>query len=390
MDFQKITFLLGGPFPTPKAYGVTTRETINVLLKDSIDVEIYCYKSTYNDPDFDSIIEHIEHFQSSYITKHLRRIALFGSSKFNSILFRLVSLIDFMRSIRQIKKASSDVFWTREPLYAFLCLIFFKNTRIILEVHEFSNLLLFKVLKVYLNRITFCPINECNLKFLKSIYRKSFNFIISPMGISRNSIASRVEVEDFVKKIRSQKYNQIKIGYAGKLRPTTYSKGIEDLIFLAKLLQDNHSCMEVNLLGATKEEFRYFEQLITKNSIEECYLQVKEHVPHSLALSLLKNFDVLVLPVYSNSKYIGMPLKLIEYLAAGRIVIFGDSQLYRDMVPESLRVFSYTPQDIDDLYKSILRAINYEKLFDLIIEGIEFAEKFTWERRTRNIIWSSK
>jgi glycosyltransferase involved in cell wall biosynthesis len=162
------------------------------------------------------------------------------------------------------------------------------------------------------------------------------------------------------------------------------------MIFLAKMLQDNRYNMSVNLLGMTKDEFKYFEHLIIENSIEDHYLKVSEHVPHTQALALLKSFDVLVLPAYLNSKYIGMPLKLLEYFAAGKIVIIANSHFYRDILPESLRVFSYIPQDIDDLYKSILRAIKYEELVDLINEGIEFAEKFTWERRTRNIIWSSK
>ena len=44
MEFQKIAFLLGSAFPTPKAYGITTRETMNVLIKDLFTVRVFCFK----------------------------------------------------------------------------------------------------------------------------------------------------------------------------------------------------------------------------------------------------------------------------------------------------------------------------------------------------------
>ena len=386
MKFQKIAFLLGGAFPTPKAYGVTTRETINVLIKDSFNVRVFCYKSYYTDPDFDSILPLITNYKLGYISKYLRKIALAGVSKFNSILFRLVSLIVLLNNISQLKHFKPEVIWTREPLYAFICLIRIKNIKVVLEVHEISNFLSFRILNKFLDHILFCPINEPTLKFLQKNFFEDFNFEISPMGINANSVASRNEVKNFVKKVKNLQLNSLKIAYVGKLRPTTYSKGIEDLILLAKLLQDNKSYMEVNLIGAMKGDDKFIRQLTTTNNIDKNYLKIHAHVPHSIAVASLKRFDVLILPSYADSNYIGMPLKLLEYLASGRIVIFGKSQLYKDMIPDNIKIFSYSPSDVNDLYESILDALNYEQLENLIISGIEFAETLTWENRTRKII----
>ena len=386
MKFQKIAFLLGSAFPTPKAYGITTRETINVLIKDSFNVRVFCYKSYYSDPDFDSILPLIAYYKLGYISKYLRKIALAGVSKFNSVLFRLVSILVLFNNISQLKHFNPEVIWTREPLYAFICLIRMKNIKVILEVHEISNFLSFRILNKFLDHILFCPINEPNLKFLQKNFFEDFNFEISPMGINANSVASRDEVKNFVKRVKNLQLNSMKIAYVGKLRPTTYSKGIEDLILLAKLLQDNKSYMEVNLIGAMKGDDKFIRQLTTTHSIDKNYLKIHEHVPHSIAVALLKRFDVLVLPSYADSSYIGMPLKLLEYLASGRIVIFGKSQLYKDMIPDNIKIFSYSPNDVNDLYESILDALNYEQLENLIISGIEFAETLTWENRTRKII----
>lgn len=386
MKFQKIVFLLGSAFPTPKAYGITTRETINVLIRDSFNVRVFCYKSYYTDPDFNSILPLITYYKLGHISKCLRKIALAGVSKFNSILFRLVSLVVLLNNISQLKHFKPEVIWTREPLYAFICLIRMKDIKVVLEVHEISNFLSFRILNKFLDRILFCPINEPTLNFLQKKIFENFNFEISPMGINANSVASRNEVKNFVNRVKNLQLNSLKIAYVGKLRPTTYSKGIEDLILLASFLQDSKSYMEVNLVGAMKADDEFIRQLTTTHSINKSYLKIHAHVPHSIAVESLKRFDVLVLPSYADSNYIGMPLKLLEYLASGRIVIFGESQLYKDMIPDNIKIFSYSPGDVNDLYKSILDALNHEQLENLIISGIEFAETLTWENRTRKII----
>ena len=99
MESQKIAFLLGSAFPTPKAYGITTRETMNVLIKDLFTVRVFCFKSNYSDPDFDSVLPFIVHYKLNYISKCLRKFALIGVSSFNSILFRLMSLVVISRNI---------------------------------------------------------------------------------------------------------------------------------------------------------------------------------------------------------------------------------------------------------------------------------------------------
>ena len=48
----RLAYVLGTQFPTPRAYGVTTRETLEVLLDYSIEFRIFCLKSSYSDKDF--------------------------------------------------------------------------------------------------------------------------------------------------------------------------------------------------------------------------------------------------------------------------------------------------------------------------------------------------
>ena len=88
MSTKKILFLLGGSFPTPKAYGITTRETINVLIAESYDVNILSYKSNYYDSDFDSVVNIMHFYKINFITHYFRNISLLGKSRFHSILFR--------------------------------------------------------------------------------------------------------------------------------------------------------------------------------------------------------------------------------------------------------------------------------------------------------------
>ena len=51
----KIIYVLGTRFPTDKAYGVTTRETLEALGNLNYQTKLLCNKSNYFDKDFMSV-----------------------------------------------------------------------------------------------------------------------------------------------------------------------------------------------------------------------------------------------------------------------------------------------------------------------------------------------
>ena len=100
----------------------------------------------------------------------------------------------------------------------------------------------------------------------------------------------------------------------------------------------------------------------------------------------MKTFDVLILPAPKSSSYDGVPLKLLEYFASGRITLIADTKLNREILPTELNNFFYSPSDYENTWLLIKNAINSGELSQQIFKSVGYSSKFTWDIRTRNIL----
>ena len=101
---------------------------------------------------------------------------------------------------------------------------------------------------------------------------------------------------------------------------------------------------------------------------------------------MMKKFDVLVLPLPKDSKYTGMPLKLLEYLAAGRITLVANSVITTSVFQGEFSPYFYLPGNAISLFDSLHFAISDSALKKNIESGIKFASQFTWELRSNKML----
>jgi glycosyltransferase involved in cell wall biosynthesis len=110
------------------------------------------------------------------------------------------------------------------------------------------------------------------------------------------------------------------------------------------------------------------------------------HMSHTSAVKSMKDFDILVLPLPFDSNYQGMPLKLLEYLSSGRIVIVAESEYIREIFNDGFYPYFYEQGNINSLHCSINAYMNEKDLERHILDGVNFASKFTWESRTKSVL----
>lgn len=375
----------GSKFPTPKAFGVTTRETLLSLEKEGIPVKVLCPRSDYSDLDFHKIEHLIVNFPKNMFVNLLRR---WGESRLGlvyGISWRFAQLIEINISSEYVRKLNPEVIWLRDPLIALIYTIKFRKIKIILEVHETRYKYIYQILKRCVDRVFCYAINNYIRDFLTSISR-AYTLPVAPMGIPESHLAAHEACSNFAENIKLKNLNCLKFAYFGKYKPNGYSKGLDDLIRLANYFSQSLSDSSVTLVGLVSSEIEEISLIKSKFEIRDKNLEIISHMDHSLALNLMHNFDILILPEYESQDYKGMPIKLLEYIASGKITVVADTILYRSFFSEKFSPYFYAPRNISSLLGVVNQSLSDPNLGTQLINGVNFASNFTWRTRTRQML----
>jgi glycosyltransferase involved in cell wall biosynthesis len=206
------------------------------------------------------------------------------------------------------------------------------------------------------------------------------------MGVRTNILSNQTLVHEFVEHLKFKNFRNLRIAYVGKFSPGGYSKGYEDLINLSHKFKDSDYYNEITIVGADKNEMIGLNKNRLKSNVNSDKLKFVKHLSHTEALRIMKSFDVLVLPAPLNSKYIGMPIKLLEYLAVGRVTVIANCDLFNSFFDSSFKPYSYEASNPVSLNEAIIKAVNDPALEARINSGVDYASKFTWEERTIKIM----
>lgn len=385
MEQLRIAMILSTKFPTIKAYGVTTRETAKVLISKSHDVKIFCLHGDYTDSDFEKLSKNLQFFDQNTFNKNLIKYGEKGSKIWHKLSWLIGTMLNLFGNFFYVKNFKPNVIWTREPIVAYFFSRKIPKVEIILEVHSNNSKFFYQRLLKLTDRVYFFPINIANEKFLKNM-KFNLKTTLAPMGISQEILATKDTVDQLLQSLKNRNNSKLNIGYVGKLAPQRYSKGFEDLIMLAKLYKDKQIDHRITIVGCTPSEKKYYEALRLKLKIQTDTLEFKSHISHSEAIKIMKSFDILILPMPKDTRYLGMPLKLLEYLAVGKITIVAESPLIKDVFTKEFQPYYYPKNSSIGLFNSINFALNDDDLKKQILLGIRFASAYTWESRVTNVL----
>ena len=256
-------------------------------------------------------------------------IRLFRFKKFPiGLNYYLFSFLSFLKA-----KKISDLIITRNYFVTFLCFLFRKKciielhndiineSRIVRLIYSIFNILNSKsVLKII-----------CISQAVKKKYVDDFglnnkkNIIVLPSGSSLD-----------IKYKNSLNRKRLKLGYFGTINP---SRGINIILKLAQTDKQN----DYYIFGGSKEQI---ENLKKKYKLRNLYLKPYQH--YKIIQTVFSKMDILLMP-YSNKVTVSgnvsntakfmSPLKLFDYMSAGRLIISSDIEVLREVVNHNHCIF---------------------------------------------------
>ena len=201
----------------------------------------------------------------------------------------------------------------------------------------------------------------------------------APNGMNQSFLIRQPKkVKEWYRMFFQGNYKSIAV-YAGALEDY---KGISLLIDIAKELPE---MLFVIAGGPTSREEHYKKIAIKKNVKNINFLG---YIAHDKLISLLQSADVLAHPHISTADAeFTSPLKFFEYLASGTPIAITKIPALKEFEKNNLAMNWCKPDDPNEFAKCIQRTLEkYPRKIEGYKQNIEFAKKFTWEKRIEKIL----
>ena len=167
-------------------------------------------------------------------------------------------------------------------------------------------------------------------------------------------------------------------------------QGLEVVInALPKILEHRDIRLEIVGRGRSRQR-KVLSKHIRKLGLEGSVI-VQPAVPHHGIPALIADADICVAPLGLNDRNVtqgACPIKVLEYMAAGRPLIASNMPIVRELVREGVDALLFSPNDPDDLAQQVLTLLNdlgmSKRLADSASERA--LTKFTWHESQKKLI----
>jgi glycosyltransferase involved in cell wall biosynthesis len=359
----KIAVILSAKFPTHKAYGVTTRETVKALLRDGHKVQVL------------SRTEINEQLLSGGLL--LRKISklwehLIGSKYLSFLIFPFWQIFFALR-VKNLACNHTALMWTREPVVA--CLLSFLTSKaIVLEVHHIPR--------------------RCG-KLIIHILKNRAGVVIAPIKISirdelglealKTPIATMAVNEGFLQtgKLRSSKR---RIGRSivvlGKISNRFQRESYEKLIKQLESFSGYERSTKITFVGIEN----CFESKVLNSTPKDLIIEFRGHINHDELPQFLNKFDIGLIPYLGNAYFKDtFPIKMVEYAAVKLLIVATDTPSHREILEN--RAYYYDLTQERSLERLLLKIWSGELDTNKVIEeGYRWAGSKTYSNRVNEIL----
>lgn len=150
---------------------------------------------------------------------------------------------------------------------------------------------------------------------------------------------------------------------------------------LPKILESQPVKLHIVGRGRSRQRKALAKQ-IRKLGLEE-HVVVQPAVPHHEIPSLIAGADICVAPLALNDRNVtqgACPIKILEYMAAGRPLLASNMPIVRELVREDVDGLLFSPNDPEDLARQAVQLLKDMELSQRLAESAaaHVREKFTW------------
>ncbi len=157
---------------------------------------------------------------------------------------------------------------------------------------------------------------------------------------------------------------------------------------LPKILEQRAVRLHIVGRGRSRQR-KILSKQIRKLGVEGS-VTVQPAIPHHEIPALIAASDICVAPLGLNDRNVtqgACPIKVLEYMAAGRPLLASNMPIVRELVREDMDALLFSPNDPDDLARQVLTLLNDFDLSKRLAESAaeRVLSKFTWHESQKKL-----
>ena len=291
----------------------------------------------------------------------------------------ILQSIFFLIKLLTVKSSADSVIYSRNPEIVFL--FSRRGYKTVFESHRWPQSKIWlhkyfikKAVKVIAVTNTLAELyKKCRLPAGRQGFKES-DILVARDGVDLKIFDINISKEDARAKLGLPQ-NAVLLGYTGATHTMGMGKGLEDMTeAVAEILKSRQNVFLVSVGG-------------NKTYTEGNNLFI-ERVPRAKLALYQKAFDVLLMPFPKTThySYYMSPMKMFEYMASKRPIISSDLPSTREVLNEgnSVLVEAGNPKALAEGIKKVLDDPALAQ--KISAQAHEDSKKYTWDKRTENIL----
>ncbi len=369
---MKIAYISGALIPSGSAYSVHVMQMAAALAKQDVVTTLYAKTGAKG---------RINPYAAYAVPANfILRRSPFGRIRFLSGLLRLP-----MTLIHMALRFRPDIVYGRDSLGLWLAAAWLRKP-VFFEAHALPTSLSRHRLWTRLLRHPRCHGVVVTTQSLRDDLIRTFPFLSEKTILVAPDAATPIAAEAYALPIPGWmgRDGHLQIGYTGSVHD---GQGIEIITALAQRLPE----VDFHIIGGTRREL----EAIQKHSGAP-NLHLHGQVPHALIPAYLSRFHIVLAPYQAEvtaghasdaSRWLS-PMKIFEYMAAGKAIICSDLPVLREVLGHAHNALLVPP----DSPSAWVDAIAYlQKNPDQLAQfgqaaWRDFSDYYTWDRRVARIL----